>query len=51
MMCLPVSKRLKPIALGTCALVFAVLALAWFDGGREDLREITLPVAVPGNTQ
>jgi len=47
MMCLPVSKRLMPIALGLGALLFAVLALAWYDGGREDLREITLPVSLP----
>jgi len=42
-----VSKRLKPIALGICALLIAVLMLAWFDGGREDLREIRMALPQP----
>jgi len=45
MMCLAVSKRMMTIAVSL--MVLAVLALAWYDGGREDLREITQPVALP----
>ena len=47
MMHLPVPKRLMPIAYGVGGLVFVVLALAWYDGGREDMREITTIIAVP----
>ena len=47
MMYLPVPKRLMPVALGVGGLVFVVLALAWYDGGREDMREISVTVAVP----
>jgi hypothetical protein len=31
------------------ALVLAALAYAWIDGGREPLRDIAVPVAVPGS--
>jgi len=47
MMCLPVSKRRLPIALGLSGLLFVVLALAWYDGGREDMRDITITLPVP----
>ncbi len=47
MMCLPLPKRLLPFAVAVFAVMLAVLALAWYDGGREDLREITQPVALP----
>lgn len=47
MMGLPVSNRFVPIALWITAALIALLALAWFDGGREDLREITVAVPVP----
>jgi hypothetical protein len=40
-------ERLLPIAYGLLALLIAVLALAWFDGGREDLREIAVPLELP----
>jgi hypothetical protein len=40
-----------PFAIALIALLFAALALAWYDGGREDLREISVPVAVPGDAQ
>ena len=29
------------------ALILAVLVYAWIDGGREPLREIAVPVAIP----
>jgi hypothetical protein len=35
------------MTIAVSLLVLAVLALAWYDGGREDLREITQPVALP----
>lgn len=31
------------------ALVLAVLAWAWWDGGRKPLRPIEEPIAVPAN--
>lgn len=31
-------------------LVLAVLAWAWWDGGREPLRPIEQPLALPGQT-
>lgn len=37
--------------MGAAVLVLAVLAYAWIDGGREPLREIAVPVAVPGAGQ
>lgn len=30
------------------AILLAVIAYAWIDGGREPLHEIAVPVAVPG---
>jgi len=33
------------------ALILAVLVYAWVDGGREPLRDISTPVAVPGDAQ
>jgi hypothetical protein len=40
--------RGKGIVMVLAALVLAVLIYAWIDGGREPLREIAVPVAVPG---
>jgi hypothetical protein len=36
------------VLAGAAAIVFLVLAYAWIDGGREPLRVIDEPVAVPG---
>lgn len=33
--------------VGVGALLLALLAYAWIDGGREPLRDIAVPVAVP----
>lgn len=38
---------LRRIGLAVALLVVAVLALAWFDGGREPLRPIAEPVKLP----
>ena len=35
------------VLAGAAAIVLLVLAYAWIDGGREPLRTITEPVAVP----
>jgi hypothetical protein len=35
------------IAGVVAVLVLAILVYAWIDGGREPLREIAVPVAVP----
>ncbi len=32
---------------GFAAVVLAILAFAWIDGGRRALHEISVPVAVP----
>lgn len=32
-------------------LVLAVLAYAWIDGGREPMRDVALPIAVPETVQ
>lgn len=37
----------RRIALGGLALVLAVLAYAWIDGGEEPVRPITQSIAVP----
>jgi len=39
------------LLVGAAALVAAVLVLAWVSGGREPLREIVVPVEVPGESQ
>ncbi|MFT4027360.1 MAG: hypothetical protein QM676_11240 [Novosphingobium sp.] len=39
--------RGKRVAVGLAALLLAVLVYAWVDGGREPLRDIAVPVAVP----
>lgn len=36
------------IAMIVAALVLALLAYAWIDGGREPLRDISVPVAISG---
>lgn len=38
----------NPLLLVLGAIVLAVLAFAWVDGGREPVRAIAEPVAVPG---
>ena len=43
--------RGKGIVAVLAALVLAVLAYAWIDGGREPLRDIAVPVAVPASAQ
>ena len=40
--------RWNRMLAGLAALVLALLALAWVDGGRVPLRELSEPVAVPG---
>jgi hypothetical protein len=35
------------LVAGFGAIVLALLSYAWIDGGREPLREIVVPVAVP----
>jgi putative cell wall-binding protein len=30
------------------AIVAVIVVYAWIDGGREDLRQVTIPVAVKG---
>lgn len=37
--------------LAALAVVFLLLAYAWIDGGEEPLRDIAVPVAVPGETK
>lgn len=41
------SKRTKTFGWALAAIVLLVLAVAWFDGGREQQRLIVEPVAVP----
>lgn len=41
------STRGKGIAIFSGLLMVAVLGYAWVDGGREPLREIAVPIAVP----
>lgn len=39
--------RGKGIVALAALLVLAILTYAWIDGGREPLRDIAVPVAVP----
>lgn len=39
--------RRRWLLIGTAALVVVLLAYAWHDGGREPVRLITAPVALP----
>ena len=41
------SMRGRVALLVVVAIVLAVLAWAWIDGGRQPVREIAIPVAVP----
>lgn len=43
--------RGKGIVAVVAALILALLVYAWIDGGREPLREIVQPVAVPESAQ
>lgn len=43
--------RGKGIMAVVALLVLAVLTYAWIDGGREQLRDIAVPVAVPESAQ
>jgi hypothetical protein len=38
----------KRLMNGAAVLVLAVLVWAWIDGGKQPLRDIAEPVAVPG---
>jgi len=35
------------LAIGLAAIMLVILMLAWFDGGREQVRPIVEPIAVP----
>lgn len=37
--------------LAVLAVLFLLLAYAWVDGGEEPLRDIAMPVAVPGGVK
>lgn len=37
----------KMVAIMALPLLVAILAYVWIDGGREPVREIRIPVAVP----
>jgi hypothetical protein len=39
------------IAMIVAVLLLALVAYAWIDGGREPLRDIAVPVAIPGVAQ
>jgi len=39
--------RWNKVLIGLVVLVILVLAYAWIDAGREPLREISEPVALP----
>jgi hypothetical protein len=41
--------RLDKVRLGLLAVVVLVLALIWYDGGREPQRLIEQPVELPEN--
>ena len=41
------NKPRRTVVILLVALLAALLAWAWVDGGREPLREIAQPVAVP----
>ena len=40
-------RRLMVIGMVLLVLLLALLWLAWRDGGREDMREIAVPVNLP----
>jgi len=39
------------IVPGLVLIVILLLALAWYDGGEEPVREIVEPVALPGGAE
>ena len=39
--------RRRWLLIGTASLIVVLLAYAWQDGGREPIRLITQPVALP----
>ena len=43
--------RLDKVRMILLALLVLVLALVWYDGGREPQRLIEQPVALPGGVQ
>ena len=43
--------RGKGIVAVLALLVLGILTYAWIDGGREPLRDIAVPVAVPETAQ
>ena len=43
--------RWHRLVIGLAALVILLLGYAWYDGGREPLHAIAVPVAVPGAAQ
>ncbi|MEO5705728.1 MAG: hypothetical protein ABIT10_09650 [Alteraurantiacibacter sp.] len=46
------AKRRKIVATVVIALLASLLALAWYDGGREEQRMIVQPVDLPaGNME
>jgi hypothetical protein len=46
-----IAMRVKWLLLGLALAIVALLAFAWIDGGREPVRTITVPVALPGGAQ
>lgn len=44
-------KRLKTVKLVGLLLLVTLLALAWYDGGRQEQRLIEQPVALAGTEQ
>ncbi len=45
------AKRLMTIVIVLAVLLVGLLALAWYDGGREELRLIEQEVQLPGAGQ
>ena len=43
--------RRNHLLLAVAAVALLILAYAWIDGGREPVRMIAEPVAVPGATR
>ena len=41
----------RMIVPGLVLIVILLLALAWYDGGEEPVREIVEPVALPGGAE
>jgi len=45
----PLAMSSKKLVSGLALIAILLLGLAWYDGGEKPLREITRPVAVPGD--